>query len=247
MSEKNIIHKIPIDISMYNVNGDFTPSAYQRMIMSMIEEHLDMLNLGEKHLMEEYGISWVLLSTSIEFKRKINPTDKLVGITWHSGGRVPSFRRDFIFEDEDGNSVAAGATVSTLFENEARKICLNKEKLAVVDLEAETPVLEFLERKMKCCKPFELVETRTVRPSMTDGIGHVNNTKYGDFAYDAMSCEEISRLGSIKRMDIWFNHELRAGDRFEIYKSVESENAVCFMGKKIGEQRSAFDIKLSFC
>ena len=55
MNEKNIKHPIHIDISMYNASGSFTPSAYQRMIMSMIEEHLDLLELGEKKLMDEHG------------------------------------------------------------------------------------------------------------------------------------------------------------------------------------------------
>lgn len=246
MFEKNIKHNISIDISMYNINGVFTLTAYQRMIMTMIEEHLDMLNLGEKHLMEEHGISWVLLSTSIEFQRRIMPTDKIVGHTWHSGGRVPSFRRDFVFDDTDGNHLACGATVSTLFEHEARKICLNKEKLSVVNLAPESPILENLERKMKCDQTFELIEIRKVRPSMTDGVGHVNNTKYGDFVYDAMSFEERARLINLKRMDIWFNHELREGDEFEIYKAIESEFVLCFMGKKVGEQRSAFEIRLVF-
>ena len=143
MSEKNIIHKIPIDISMYNVNGDFTPSAYQRMIMSMIEEHLDMLNLGEKHLMEEYGISWVLLSTSIEFKRKINPTDKLVGITWHSGGRVPSFRRDFIFEDDEIFELVRDnyAKVNKDYLNEQASIALAYDLSDKIDKEAPEIVI----------------------------------------------------------------------------------------------------------
>ena len=133
MDEKLIEHPIHIDISMYNSDGNFTPSAYQRMIMSVIEEHLDALQIGEKFLMEHHGISWVLLSTSIELKRKLLPTDRLIGRTWHAGGRAPSFRRDFVFEDVNGEVAAVGATISTLFETETRKLCLNKEKLSVID------------------------------------------------------------------------------------------------------------------
>jgi acyl-ACP thioesterase len=175
---------------MYNSYGVFTISAYQRMIMGIIEEHLDQLCLGEKYLMDNHGISWVLLSTSIELNRRIVPTDKLIGITWHAGGRIPSFRRDFVFHDESGTEVAVGATVSTLFENNTRKLCLNKEKIAVVDLQSQTPVLQNLERRMKINTPQSVIDVRKVRPSMTDGVGHVNNTRYGDFVYDAMSSEE---------------------------------------------------------
>ena len=246
MNELNLKHNINVDISMYNANGHFTISAYQIMIMGMIEEHLDELKLGEKFLMENHGISWVLLSTSIELRRHIKPTEKLIGTTWHAGGRVPSFRRDFNFKDESGEVVAVGATVSTLFETEARKICLNKEKLAVVDLESHEPVLEGLERRLKIKAPAVVVETRKVRPSMTDGVGHVNNTRYGDFVYDAMTDSERVRLGDLKRIDVWFNYELLAGDEFEIIKSCENDDIICFSGRKLGADKNSFDVKLTF-
>lgn len=246
MNELDLKHNINVDISMYNSNGHFTVSAYQRMIMGMIEEHLDQLQLGEKYLMDKHGISWVLLSTSIELVRQIKPTDKLVGTTWHAGGRVPSFRRDFIFQDESGNTVAVGATVSTLFETEARKICLNKDKLAVVDLKSHEPILEGLERRLQITSPQLVVETRKVRPSMTDGVGHVNNTRYGDFVYDAMTVSERERLGDLKRIDVWFNYELLAGDEFEIIKCRENDDVICFSGRKIGAERNSFDVKITF-
>ena len=244
MKERQIAHPIHIDISMYNSDGNFTLSAYQRMIMSMIEEHLDILQIGEKYLMATYGISWVLLSTSIELKRKLLPTDKLVGRTWHAGGRVPSFRRDFVFEDENGEVVAVGATVSTLFEQETRRLCLDKEKLSVVNLESGEPVLDVLERRMRTDAEFSLVENRMVRPSMTDGVGHVNNTKYGDLVYDAMSAEEREKLSGLKRMDVWFNYELREGESVAISKA-ESCDILYFTGKK-ADGKPSFDMKLSF-
>ena len=244
MDEKLMEHPIHIDISMYNSDGNFTPSAYQRMIMSVIEEHLDALQIGEKFLMEHHGISWVLLSTSIELKRKLLPTDKLTGRTWHAGGRAPSFRRDFVFEDENGEVAAVGATISTLFETETRKLCLNKEKLSVVNLDCGEPVLESLERKMKVDAEFEPVEARTVRPSMTDGVGHVNNTKYGDLVYDAMSPEERADLSNLKRLDVWFNYELRENETVEISKA-KVDNLLYFTGKK-SDGKSSFDMKMHF-
>jgi acyl-CoA thioesterase FadM len=246
MLEKDIKHDIKIDISMYNSNGDFVPSAYQRMIMSMIEEHLDLLKIGEKELMESYGISWVLLSSSIEFSRSLHPSDQLSAFTWHAGGRIPSFRRDFRFVDAEGTTVAIGATVSTLFDNATRKLCLDRTKLSVIDLEPQDTILAKVDRKIESGGEKVFVETRRVRPSMTDGVGHVNNTKYADFVYDAMTREEAERLCDLSRMDIWFNYELREGDEFDLYKYSPDENTLCFCGIKHGECRSSFDLRLKF-
>lgn len=246
MNEKDIKHNLLVDISMYNTKNKYVPSAYQRMIMAMIEEHLDVLNIGEKRLMEELGISWVLLSDSIELKRKLLPTDKITGTTWHSGGRAPSFRRDFVFEDQSGEVIAGGATVSTLFDNSTRRLCLDRKKIAVVDLLPEEPYLDSIERRMKIDSEWELLETRKVRPSMIDGVGHVNNTKYCDFIYDAMTESDIEKLGDIKRIDVWFNFELREGDVFEVYRSGVDSNTVAFTVKKPNEPRSSFDMKITY-
>ena len=246
MFEKEIKHNIKINISMYNSNGDFVPSAYQRMIMSMIEEHLDLLNIGEKELMEVHGISWVLLSSAIEFNRSLRPTDELSAYTWHAGGRIPSFRRDFIFVDGEGATVASGATISTLFDNATRKLCLDRSKLGVVNLEPQETVLEKIDRKIDVMSNEIFIEKRKVRPSMTDGVGHVNNTKYADFVYDAMTREEIAMLDDLIRMDIWFNYELREGDEFDLFKYKPDENTICFSGIKCGEKKSSFDLRLKF-
>lgn len=246
MNEKDIKHNILVDISMYNTDGAFVPSAYQRMIMSMIEEHLDILKIGEKELMEKHGISWVLLSSSIKILKKFTPSTEMTGITWHSVGRVPSFRRDFLFNDNEGNVLAVGATVSTLFDNVTRKLCLDRKKLSVIDLQSGEFALESLDRKMERCEDVTFVESRKVRPSMTDGVGHVNNTKYADYIYDAMTLEEREKLSYLCAMDIWFNYELREGDVFSIYKFSPDNTTLCFSGIKDGESRSSFDLRLKF-
>ena len=61
-----------------------------------------------------------------------------------------------------------------------------------------------------------------------------------------MEQTDRERLSDLKRLDIWFNHELIEGDKFEVYCSQESTNVRAFMGKKPGEQRTAFEAKLSF-
>ncbi len=246
MNEKSIKHPIHIDISMYNAEGVFTPSAYQRMIMNMIEEHLDALDMGEKYLMENHGISWVLLSCSIELKKQLLPTDKLTGTTWHSGGRIPSFRRDFCFSDENGEIVAIGATVSTLFESESRRICLNKDKLSVITVPPQDYILEKLERRLKVNAEPLFVESRRVRPSMTDGVGHVNNTKYGDFVYDAMSEDERANMGRLSRLDVWFVSELREGDEFDVFKDSSTPGELAFVGRKSGDTKPAFEFRMRF-
>ena len=94
INEKEMLHDIHIDISMYNAAGDLVPSAYQRMVINMIEEHLDSIEMGEKAFMEKHGLSWILLYMALEIKRRISPSMKLTARTWHSQTIPPYFRRD---------------------------------------------------------------------------------------------------------------------------------------------------------
>ena len=116
----------------------------------------------------------------------------------------------------------------------------------MVDLESGEAALQTLDRKMVRPQDQVFIETRRVRPSMTDGVGHVNNTKYADYVYDAMTPDERNRLSDLSRMDIWFNYELREGDKFSIYKFIPDDSTVCFFGIKEGEARSSFDLRLKF-
>ena len=59
-----------------------------------------------------------------------------------------------------------------------------------------------------------------------------------------MSPEERVRLSELKRLDVWFNYELRENDTVEILKA-EAENVLYFTGKRV-DGKSSFDMKISF-
>ena len=81
---------------------------------------------------------------------------------------------------------------------------------------------------------------------MTDGVGHVNNTKYGDFVYDAMSDGERTNMDRLSRLDVWFVSELREGDEFDIFKDASTADELSFVGKKSGDTKPAFEFRMRF-
>ena len=245
IDEKELIHTLKVDISMYNSDGIIYPSAYQKLTMNMIEEHLDMLNMGQKALMADQGVSWVLLYNCIEFVRKITPEDKLTARTWHSECKAPIFRRDFAFYGENGEKTAVGATLSTLFDYKIRRVCTDLKSYSRIALPEGIKLLD-IERRFVPPKETEIADRCLARPSMTDGIGHVNNTRYSDFVYDAMTRDERARLSDLCRMDSWFFSELRAGDEFEIRRSPEKENTSVWLGIKAGDIKPCFAVRFRY-
>jgi acyl-CoA thioesterase FadM len=245
INEKNMLHDIHIDISMYNAAGHLVPSAYQRMVINMIEEHLDAIEMGEKAFMENHGLSWILLYMALEIKRRISPSMKLTARTWHSQTIPPYFRRDFEILDENGEQVCVGATLSALFFTADRRLCMDRAKIALADIGSGECLLD-INRRFICKQSFELVEERKVRPSMIDGVGHVNNTHYGEFVYDAMTDEERGRLDALERLDVWFTSELTEGARFLVERATTGENEVAYRGIIASDGKTSFAMKLKF-
>lgn len=239
-------HRLRVDISMYDRRGCFYLSSYQKLVMNMIEEHLDELDIGQKYLMEKSGISWVLLYNCIELKKQFTPDMKLTAVTWNSEIKAPLFRRDFVITDEaSGEDVASGATLSTLFDHKERRVCTDREKIRSISLEEGERICE-IERRFRPDCEFKTVDDRVARPSMADGIGHVNNTRYGEFVYDAMSDEERKKLSAVKRIDNWFFSELIPGDSFRIARGETDADELTFIGSKTGDEKNAFAVKLRF-
>ena len=87
------------------------------------------------------------------------------------------------------------------------------------------------------------VEERTVQASQIDCLGHVNNCRYGELAYDIFTDEEQENLKNLKRMDINFLSELRAGDQFTMKKAYEDDQ-IFFQGYNNTKDDVSFNIAL---
>ena len=244
-NEKEMLHAMHVDVSMYNASGALVPSAYQKLVINMIEEHLDGIEMGETAFMNKYGLSWILLYMAIELKRPISPSMHLSARTWHSQTIPPYFRRDFEILDNTGDRIAVGATLSALFFTETRKLCMDREKIALADIGHGELLLD-IERRFICKEQFDLVEKRRVRPSMLDGVGHVNNTRYGDFVYDAMSERERKRLGKLSRLDVWFTSELTEGSEFTVERAAAGDHLAIYKGVALPDGKQSFAMKLHF-
>jgi len=61
-----------------------------------------------------------------------------------------------------------------------------------------------------------VTERRLLHYSETDMNGHINNTRYADFASDAMHLERLKQGQFVCEMSISFLAECRAGETLEI-------------------------------
>lgn len=216
--ERGFSYDVHADMTMCGAGGTLTPSGWQKLVVEMIERHLENIGMGEQELLDRIGMSWILLSTHVKTERKIKLGEHLTGRTWNSGLTPPVFRRDLEFLDADGVRVATAATYSTLLSAAERRFCTDRTVMDSLWLPAGEKIID-AERRAPRLGDFAAVEERTARPSMTDGMGHVNNVRYGEFVYDALTSAERAAMDELTALDVWFFAEIREGDKFSVERT----------------------------
>lgn len=239
INEKDFVYEIHPDVSEINENGCLKPYAYQSLFGQIAERHLNKINLTVETTMK-FNLAWVLISLSLEFVKPVVGCIKLFAQTWYSQRRGPFFRRELVFKDETGEVVFHGSTYSVLLDLENRSIFRKKE----TPFEVSGAISEFTIEAVPTFKTdliFEKIDDRKVYNSFIDCLGHVNNTRYGEFAYDALDDNEKNNLHKIKRYDMFFISELRCNDTFSVLKA-KSEKEVVIRGINNNTGDISFDI-----
>ncbi len=237
-------YPLQVDVSMYNPNGIFYPASIQRMAFSMISSHLKHLQMDNSKLTRQYGISWVMLSFSAEICRPLSLTETFEGRTWHVFAKPPICRRDFLISDSKG-PVVKGATYSTMVHIETRRICTDRALLRKMELENGDPILQATHRAPALPVDSTDAGQRTVFPSWIDGVGHVNNLRYPEMAYDTLTREERLKVDCFRRMDVWFQHELTEGANCRLRKA-SAPDSILVCGQMPTGQPS-FTMRLMLC
>jgi Acyl-ACP thioesterase len=241
--EKDSVYELLVTASYLNQHNQLKPYAYQALFEQMAERHLYKIHLNVDDTMK-YGVAWALISMSVEVVKPIETNQTLYGNTWYSQHKGPYFRRELLFKDREGQVVFKGSTHSVLLDLEKRSVYRKKE----VPFAMHDPTEQFLIESAPSFKmDAELtpVADRIVLPSFIDCVGHVNNCRYGEFAYDVFSAEEQEKLRDLKRMDINFVSELRMGDSFTMKKSLK-EDQISVQGYNNTKDDVSFNIVMHF-
>ncbi|MEI7885582.1 MAG: acyl-ACP thioesterase domain-containing protein [Clostridia bacterium] len=242
-AEKDYKYELEVEVADLNEDNLLKPYAYQRLFGQVAEQHLNRIEMNVETTMQS-NLAWVLVAISIEIVKPVNGCMKLVANTWHSEKRGPFFRREVVFKDTNGEIVFHGSGFSVLIDVEKRTIYHKKELPFFIS----EPIREFTIEASptnKTTVEYAKVDERQVYNSYIDCLGHVNNCRYGEFAYDVFTDEERMKLGSLKRLDIYFLSELRIRDIFSLHKAYQA-NCLLIRGYNETKADKAFEVILSF-
>lgn len=242
-SEQDYIYEFELEISSLNEYNCLKPYAYLNLFSQLAEQHLSRININVDQTMQ-HQLAWVLMSMSLELLRPVEGTQKLYARTWYSARQGPYFRRELEFRNTAGDLMFQGSTFSVLLDIEKRTIFRKKDLPFVI----HQPTAQFLIEAVPSWKAdadFVFLEQRKVYNSHIDVLGHVNNVRYGEFAYDALDEGEHNRLADLNRIDISFLSELRLHDTFTVQKAYQDQK-IFIRGRNDQKNAVAFEIAFEF-
>ena len=194
-------------------------------------------------LVERYGAFWMLARSWYRLSRPLAFEDKLTIRTWHRGSRGALMYRDY---DILANGQPVGESVSAwvLASLQGHRLL----RLGAIAELAETS-------GGALCKTMTLAklhqpeglrhkENRLMRYSDTDLNGHVNNTRYADFACDALEMERLGPDRFLSSMQIGYLAECRPGEELLLWTK-EQDGAHFVQGMDEGG-KSRFEAALIF-
>ncbi len=209
--EMQMEYKALVDSSMLNSRRDIQISGLMRIIETTLEEHLLDIGMDNPKLVREENVSWLFLSLTSEVLSPICPGEVLTGRTWFSGRRGPLFRRELEFRHADGSRAVSISCFSGLIDLNARKLIRDRAYLERFSLPAGEPLIQAESRMAPQLEDYREIDRRRVYPSWLDGLGHVNNFRYGDMIYDTL-CAAGAGVGLLRRLELYFTGELREGE-----------------------------------
>lgn len=201
-----------------------SPAAVLDLFQTVAGEHAAMLGCGFEALYNR-GLLWVLVRTRYEVVCQPEMYSTVRVKTWPLVPSRVGFNREYLMEDEQGKLLIKGSSDWVIINCETRKIVPATEIYPQMEFLTDT----VFEGRLKKLSDFEaLGDCLSICPgfSQLDMNGHVNNTKYANFAMDALN---PSGEMQIKAFQIDYRREVKKGDEIQIYTHCE-ENSITVKG-----------------
>ncbi|MCI8869120.1 MAG: acyl-ACP thioesterase [Lawsonibacter sp.] len=198
---------------------------------------------GRERLMEEYRAFWMLARMWFRLERPLRWGEELTVRTWHRGGAGAAMYRDFDLL-ADGRPAGEAVSLWVLADADSHRLL----RLDSVPLLAGTDGGERRKGKklfkLRAPEELEPVGRRRMRYSDTDMNGHVNNTRYADFACDAIGMEDLSEGRFVQEMQLGYLAECRVKEELVLLAGQEGQG-VYVQGRDEGG-RPRFEVRLIF-
>lgn len=198
--------------SDFDVNKKLLPSAVLDLLQVAAGEHANILGCGIDTLAQS-DLIWVLVRTKYTVISQPKMFSTVTVKTWPLPPSRVGFQRDYLMVDENGNTLIKATSDWVIINSKTRKIApagnIYPEGLNYIEDKN-------FDGRLSKIADFEVGESAmTITPgySQLDMNGHVNNTKYANFAVDALN----PNTEEIVDFQIDYRQEVKCGEKLNLY------------------------------
>lgn len=227
---------------MVNANGRMSIGALARQMQQITEMHFDLeAGLTGEELLAK-GLGWVISWTNIELMRLPEKGENVILRIWSGKNKVNLYSRIYAMYTEVGEALMATSSLFLLMDQTTRTVAVQPEEMKIMNSVtiAGEPNLPKLQQKFP--GEYRNQNIRTVSADEIDYNGHLNNSRYLDWAEDLLD-EAFYASHTPKTVWVKYAKELREGESATLQYTWE-EDVMYLRGVHNGEE--SFLVKMVF-
>lgn len=234
-------YKTKIDTRDADGRSRCRPSALLGYLQEAATLAAESRGFGREVLLEKHGAFWMLARMWYRLDRPLRWGEELTVHTWHRGGKGASMYRDFdLFVD--GKPVGEAVSLWVLVRLEDRQMLRLSQIPELEGTSGGERNKEIQLSKLRLPEEMSLAERRMMHYSDTDINAHVNNTRYADFACDAIRADLLPEDVFVAGMQLGYHAECRPGEFVDLLAVRQERN--CFVHGIDETGKSRFDVQI---
>ena len=234
-------YKTKIDTRDVDGRSQCRPSALLGYLQEAVTLAAESRGFGREVLLEQHGAFWMLARMWYRLDRPLRWGEELTIHTWHRGGKGASMYRDFDLY-VDGKPVGEAVSLWVLVRLEDRKMLRLSQIPELEGTSGGERNKDIQLSKLRMPEEMDLAERRMMHYSDTDINAHVNNTRYADFACDAIRADLLPEDMFVAGMQLGYHAECHPGEVVDLM-AVRQEQS-CFVHGIDETGKSRFDVQI---
>ena len=213
-----MIYSMHQDVPSYlcDRNDRLHPWAAVRLCQEVTEYHSNTLGVGFDKLVAD-NRAWVIVRSYYEFLSRPAAFEKVTLNTWPRGNDGLFAFRDYRINDADGNVLLTGTSYWSMIDFERRRVLRLGSYIDAYEVHDElaTGKTTIDKIQMPEFEEADSIVCMQSRHSMIDHTGHVNNSEYIKWIFDALNELQFD-FDRPFSLTLNFQHETKPGDTVNV-------------------------------
>ena len=212
--------------------GRVKPSALLYFVQEAAGKHCALLAVDHDTLSHKH-LFWAVTRNRVQITRLPRLGEKVFIETWPMPTTRVAYPRSVVAYDENGSELFRSISLWVLMDDRTRAMILPGKSGIIVD--GTLTGTELTVPRAIVARPMGGCKARSVGYSLLDRNGHMNNTRYMDWADDLLD-SEFHREHPVQEFTVCYLNEAREGDEITLHYEL-SDGPVLTVDATRGEER----------